>query len=87
MDFIQNFLTNDKNKIEVNEKKNNKRKRMKNEEVVEEKESLVPEKDVKRQIRLIKNRESAQASRERRKTYVKGLEDTVKNLNTKKTLH
>jgi len=80
MDFIQNFLTNDKNKIEV-EKKSNKRKRIKNEEVVEE--SLVPEKDVKRQIRLIKNRESAQASRERRKTYVKGLEDTVKNLNTK----
>jgi len=27
MDFIQNFLTNDKNKIEVNEKKNNKRKK------------------------------------------------------------
>jgi len=51
---------------------------LKNEEIIDE--SCLSEKDVKRQQRLIKNRESAQASRERRKTYVKGLEENLKNL-------
>eukprot|EP01080_Neovahlkampfia_damariscottae_P008406 gene8406-231_t len=46
-----------------------KRRREKKEEV-----------DPKKQQRLIKNRESAQASRERKKNYVKDLEGTVSNL-------
>ena len=46
-----------------------KRRREKKEEV-----------DPKKQQRLIKNRESAQASRERKKNYVRDLEGTVSNL-------
>lgn len=41
------------------------------------------DKEVKRQRRLVKNRESAQASRERKKLYVKGLEARVEELATK----
>lgn len=41
------------------------------------------DKEIKRQRRLIKNRESAQASRERKKIYVKGLESKVEDLTNK----
>ena len=41
------------------------------------------DKEIKRQRRLIKNRESAQASRERKKLYVKGLEAKVEELTNK----
>lgn len=41
------------------------------------------EKEAKRQKRLIKNRESAQASRERKKAYVQGLEKKMNDLSNK----
>jgi hypothetical protein len=53
-----------------NETNSKKRRREKKEDEV----------DPKKQHRLIKNRESAQASRERKKNYVKDLEGTVSNL-------
>jgi len=46
----------------------------------------VKDKDVKRQRRLIKNRESAQASRERKKVYVQGLEKKVDDLSQTNTV-
>jgi len=57
------------------------------EEALAELESKKPataeeDKELKRQRRLIKNRESAQASRERKKLYVKGLETRVEELST-----
>ncbi|KAL0489340.1 basic-leucine zipper transcription factor F [Acrasis kona] len=44
------------------------------------------DKDFKRQRRLIKNRESAQASRERKKIYVQGLEKKVDDLSMTNTV-
>jgi len=81
-DYIEDFINDfsNKNDSDKNSKNEKKRKRNKNEEIVDE--TCLSEKDVKRQQRLIKNRESAQASRERRKTYVKGLEENLKNLST-----
>jgi hypothetical protein len=63
--LVSSFLQGNDN--ETNSKK---RRREKKEEEV----------DPKKQHRLIKNRESAQASRERKKNYVKDLEGTVSNL-------
>jgi hypothetical protein len=87
-DFLKTFLINngkldnDSSEDSSESKSENKTKNKKRKIKDEVDESNLSEKDVKRQQRLIKNRESAQASRERRKNYVKNLEDNLKNMNT-----
>lgn len=55
-----------------------------NEELDElEKNTQIDDKEKRRQRRLLKNRESAQASRERKKAYVQNLEQKVTELTTR----
>lgn len=75
--FVDSFLNESmglKPKIEEKSGKLKRRREKEAKKVVEEKE------DPKKQQRLIKNRESAQASRERKKIYLKDLEKTVDSL-------
>jgi len=81
LDFIDDFIkTIDKTNIENSEDNKKRKRNIKKDEIIDE--TCLSEKDAKRQQRLIKNRESAQASRERKKSYVKGLEDNVKTLSS-----
>jgi len=70
-DFISSFLSGSNNYDDQKSKKRKDRKTPKGEDG-----------DPKKQQRLIKNRESAQASRERKKMYLKDLEKTVNDLSS-----